>query len=542
MTEEEKQALYEEFLDTFLSTESEEKNQLYRYIVNKLALGGEFSVNFSTNILSNQTFTSSIDEIQTARYGAAVRSSIVNALNAIATACDNEISRINSAVNSDMTGVRSAVSALSYEADKLSQTETRANAAYTLATQARQIAERISTAVANEPMEYVENRDGTFSMPDASFAWDPEYDNNNGTFGAFVFRLPKPPQFTSLSIDRSANEEGIVYNPNRGILQLNIPDEMRRYAFAAERLGPNSNPEISVGWSDALQKTLMTFKIPQGATGRGAASALNWMKTRPFIKKLWEPAEIITNAGQITIPANGSYFPRLSIVFRTVADALAESVTKEAYEVADPFDLMMIVFRKSVDNKEGVTLKQIGSNASKNLDAANADYNATTVVWLAKGERTVAMYHSPDGKTTYAREVRWLTEDLYMLARAKNTNTTGNTWSKTFLGYSADKDSDLDTIVETFPNAIFIGDCWKDKNAEFGSGKSRTSGNGAQVEYRKGHKGEFSQGVGEKYYNMNKDYNQYMIPMAIYGFAFTMPQPMITDVDQNLQDLAEQEG
>ena len=547
MTTEEKEALYAEFIQRFRSEI------------------GSANSNFATHISSNSTFTGSIEQIESARYGAAVREAIKNALETIASECDRQTSGINSQVNNGLIKVNTAISALNLSSKKAADAEDAANRAMSAAQTARTAVDGITNAVFTEPIQYIGHDDGSWEMPDIQFGWDPEYPNGDGGYGAFVFSMPMPPQFKTLSIDRNVENSSISYNPNEGSLSIGIPDIVSGTTFTAEPVSYTNNTVDIVRSIDELTGIPnIHFKIPRGTPGLGADSAYGWLMTRPFIHKLWEPSQLVSQQAQgaVVIPAAKSFFPRSSLIFRNL-DSVANynalhptetQITKAAYEVADPYDMIMIVFRKSTDNIEGTNqLNAIGTDENKAFDKNNKDYDATTVVWLVKGSRTFAEYRSPNGKLIYRREVRWLTDrdasagtgtgNLHTYVRMKNTNLSGNTWSYTWLGLETEKDAELDYDAETFDNAVFIGDCFLGAAAEFTTGKARNSGNGALAEYRVGNKGVgFEQGVTQKWYTTNKNYNQYLIPMGIYGFSFRLSQKSITSgIDQAIIDQYEED-
>ena len=549
----EQQELYEEFA-----------SRMTTVINNIFALNGNYATEFAAGIASDSEFSEWLRQIRTAKKGADVRESIYKSIELIANKSESAISNMSENVNSAITAARNATSAIQLSSGELQSLDTSIDNMQQTINDIRSMVSALSgLTVRSELLDYTYNEStGAWTAPNMQIYFS--QDENNGQ-GGFVLKIPKTPKFVPVDVKRVIKgqnggtdtvvtlpktrdnnnslvaQDKITYNPNTGEYSLELVELMSLLNVEAHTVELGSTkPTASLTWDLSGLTPIPTLSLGlvrglQGLSGENAA--ITYLDKRPYIRCLWEP-----DSSKGDPFANGKWFSRSSVIPRVPTNSNA----KKIYETASFYDVMAVVFRKSCNPVTG-TLKilQIGTAKSKDLfNKGTDDYNNTITVFLRKGDRVFAKYDCPDGKNSFTREVRWLENDMYLIVRTKSDKYDyewfGNASSP---GYDASVDvgvsaNDKTKRVESpYTNAIFIGDCWYGKNEEIVNKKVRKKGNGAVMEHHVGNIEGYFQQTDSKSVNLNKDYNQFLLPMAIYGICFEANQSEPSEENLGLASL-----
>lgn len=172
-------------------------------------------------------------------------------------------------------------------------------------------------------------------------------------------------------------------------------------------------------------------------------------------------------------------------------------------ETANEYDAALIVFRKSTNNTTGNQLNLSFSKPSTAMLKDNVDYDHTCAMVLRKGEKSQIYMVDCYGRHMI-RPVWWMTEDWQDVCSG-TTAKQPNTLKKV-----ADLAANETAMGSPFTNAFYFGDArYQTAGKAFKTAEPYYAYTRARGYY-----------LNEANRNKNNDYNQFLIPLAIYGIKF----------------------
>lgn len=460
-----------------------------------------------------------LNKISTARLGEEVRGSIVGALDKIASTFDSMIDEYDLKVQQatqaatdydhDTSLIENAVEQAGYIQDKIANLDDALTSFTT------------PTVIGTQ---YVKNN-GLWLSTAPSMLYDSESHR-------FEFKFPNGPNFPAepvVTIEGIPDEQGKVnFNPNLGTMSFTLPNMIRHHfnslTFRTENIEPDANNEYSEDPSvsyNALSK-VMTFHLRQGLNGSGVSDMVSELGNRPFIlENLW----VADNLNFV----QGARYDAQSVVPREGR--------------ANDFDAAIVILRKSVDNTVGDVLSnRFNGNATEQNKAlldANTDYDSTVAVFLMKpkaGETSTSVTASMvDSKgRTMTRRIRWLSEDHHLVYSGGGTNTWPTVKLVADSVYTAslvNGQSPLGVQMESerFDSAILFENAKIGANGDYPEYTWQGANNYQKVVYRYKKSGKWKNSSCDPIAgaNLNKRYNQVLVPVRIIGIKFCASSELI---------------
>lgn len=299
------------------------------------------------------------------------------------------------------------------------------------------------------------------SQGDVQYSTSGEGDNASSTF---TFKIPfgkgdtgaKGADGTSTFIKFSTNET----NPlNTGGGMTSTPNDKSYWLGIAQTTSKNP-PE---------NKTNYTWVRIKGETGAPGKDGKDGKDSDGLISQRLKATKVWWLASNNANLAKNGFVEESSYVSRN-ADLVKNS------------DLAAVVFQKSsygsyVDKKGDHTILDLSNTTKVFYEGKNnTDYDAKVVVLIRKGETVTASITDRKGNR-FSREVSWLTSAL------RRVDNASKTW--------------------TFQNAFYFSNAWKGPSDEKNGNKDVYTCKATDI---------------TKNRNTNKNWNQFMIPIAIYVF------------------------
>ena len=474
-----------------------------------------------------------INKIDNAVLGRDVRDSIVNALDVIARTFDSQLNAYGIAV----TRAEAAQTLNEDRINRLNQLEADSEGVSNTINTFQTFANNLTT-----PSVLLAD----YSNP-AAGVWSPGTPNvtYDAVSNRFEFTLPKAPVFpqnpTVIFGESGGSESRVTFDPRSGTLQFMFPNLIAKFfnesTLNLVNVAPNENniyPEQpSMSYNSDTGVT--TIKVLQGLNGTGAAEAFGALAKRPFIMRdlyVADPSSFLVNASA------PNYFPQQSRVDRE--HTVDQESGRIIFNGANDFDAAIIVFRKSVDNNSGVQLnnnfswnktkaKDITNQKNAAFLANNIDYNSTVSVFIRKpaynpnnssSERmttATACFIDAAGRR-FTRRVHWTAVDCHLVCQGGATKT----WPLIRIIPDVDNNADAQTGVGTYGTRVgdaFTGAFIFENAKQDGAGDGPEWSWHALNTYRQTLLSKSDKNP-QQMINLNKVYNQVLIPERIIGISF----------------------
>lgn len=491
-----------------------------------------------------ESITEKLNSISNAKYGETVRKNIVDALTLIAQRVDQEIDHLSVIVESAEGTIASNASQYEY----YSGLATAAEQTATNLDEARKAITNVLNNITNittNPIAYKEYPTGV--TPQYGFDTDlPRIEHVEST-NSWILHFPRVPEFKQIKVNRlnfrnfasnpSSFKDSVQYDPNAGILTINVIDPLSRLSVKTKvvkydeaTFGNANSIPVNLEYDSTGTAPTIVLTVPHGQNG-GGSNILNY---RPYFERvIWNNANY-TDPTTATFPEQAQLTGAYHITVNQKYSTGGYSLSSSAYPA---IDAVIIRFRKSVNNTSQSDFKLANTMGATLAFDDNRDYDTEYSLFLPRGCSFRMTVFDVAGRMI-SRPVYWIDGTSYSRVIWGGSRTGVPTW---LFGRTDDMNAKLSSLtgdnatrqklLKTYTSGILFGNATVDGKGDLVEYAWWGTSDYQLTKHDKTSSGEWYNPAANQ--NKNKAYNQFLIPISITGIWYQMPETEIFNFPGN---------